>query len=68
MNRAAIYVFRDAQCKQYGFTMLSRYFKTKDEADAYAKEVGHKFFTVVDFDDSGNRDSDEESMRRGGQW
>ena len=68
MNRAAIYVFRDAQCKQHGFTMFSRHFKTKSEADAYAKEAGHKFFTVVDFDDNGNRDSDEESKRRGGAW
>jgi len=70
MNRAAIYVFRDEQCKQHGFAMFSRFFKTKDEADAYAyaNEAGHKFFTVVDFEDSGNRDSDEESKRRGGAW
>jgi hypothetical protein len=68
MNRAAIYVFRDAQCKLHGFTMFSHHFKTKSEADAYAMDAGHKFFKVVDFDDSGNKDSDEESKRRGGQW
>ena len=49
MYQSAIYVFRDEACMEYGFTMLSRYFKTRAEADAYAKECGHKFFRIVDF-------------------
>jgi hypothetical protein len=48
MNKAAVYVFRDAQCMEFGFTMMSRYFKTLQEANAYA--AGFKFARVVDFD------------------
>jgi hypothetical protein len=55
MNRAAVYVFRDAVCKEYGFTMFSRHFENKVDADAYAKAAGHRFFRVVDFDDRDHR-------------
>jgi hypothetical protein len=66
MNKAAVYVFRDAQCMKFGFTMLSRYFKTMEEANKYAQ--GFSFAKVVDFVNTDNRDSDDESKRRGGAW
>ena len=47
MYKAAVYVFRDAQCMEFGFTMMSRYFKTLYEASAYA--AGFKFAQVVEF-------------------
>ena len=45
MNKAAVYVFSDAQCMKFGFTLMSRYFKTIEEANEYAK--GFKFAEVV---------------------
>jgi hypothetical protein len=36
MNKVAVYVFNNAQCMEFGFTMLSRYFESMEEAAAYA--------------------------------
>jgi len=47
MYKAAVYVFRDAQCKELGFTMMSRYFKSMDEAISYAARF--PFTSVVEF-------------------
>ncbi len=47
MNKAAVYVFSDAQCMEFGFTMMFRYFKTLEEATAYA--AGFNFARVVEF-------------------
>jgi len=49
MNKAAIYIFRNAEQMKYGFTLVSHYFKTKEEAENYAKAAGHKFFKIVEF-------------------
>lgn len=47
MYKAAVYVFSDAQCMEFGFTMMSRYFKTLEEANHYA--AGFTFARVVEF-------------------
>ena len=47
MYKAAVYVFSDAHCMELGFTMMSRYFKTVEEATHYA--AGFKFARVVEF-------------------
>lgn len=39
--RAAVYVFRDAECKALGFTMSSQLFKSRAEADTYARDFAH---------------------------
>lgn len=49
MYQSAIYVFSNALCMEYGFTMFSRYFKTRAEAEAYQSQAGHKFFRIVEF-------------------
>lgn len=45
--RAAVYVFRDAECKALGFTMSSQVFKSRAQADTYA--VGFKHTKVVEW-------------------
>ncbi len=47
INKAAVYVFRDALCQELGFTLTFRYFKTLHDANAYASNF--KFATVVEF-------------------
>lgn len=47
INKAAVYVFRDALCKEFSFTLHFRYFKSIEEAQTYA--AGFEFTDVVEF-------------------
>ena len=44
-NKAAVYVYRDALCMEFGLPRMARYFKTLAEANSFA--AGFEFAQVA---------------------